>query len=200
MMKQLLLALALIFACITNVHAARMDFNCEEHQTDDLAALACNIYWEGRNQTKTGMLAIAAVTMWRVADPEFPDTIAGVVWEKRWSKKHGRYYPQFQWTLDGKKDRPFVNEEEKWDDAWNLARIFAVDAEHKARMCPDDPYKPSDGRCQAYETLLLSKFTILESLDPTDGAVMYHASYVNPGWKDDFEFVCQVDTHLFYKK
>ena len=109
-------------AFAVDARAERMDLDCEEHLTDDLVAMACNIYWEGRNQGTDGMLGIAAVTMWRVRDPSYPDTIADVVWEKNWSKKRQRMIAMFSWTLDGKKDHPFKNEQEQWDEAWIIAR------------------------------------------------------------------------------
>ncbi len=215
-MKFWLAPLLLMLLCF-DVQAARMDFNCEEHQDDDLAALACNIYWEGRNQSIKGMLAVAAVTMWRVADSEFPDTVAGVVWEKRFSKRHGRYYPQFQWTMDGKKDLPFVNEQKEWETAWVIARMFAVDAAHKARICPQirstqrmwdileamgSPVTRRPIACEAYETLIASKLALLTLMDPTDGSVMYHADYAKPAWRNSpaFHKVRAVDNHIFYRK
>jgi spore germination cell wall hydrolase CwlJ-like protein len=35
--------------------------------------------------------------------------------------------------------------------------------------------------------------------DFTDGATMYHASYVNPYWIDSYERTVRIDTHIFYK-
>ena len=35
--------------------------------------------------------------------------------------------------------------------------------------------------------------------DPTGGSIMYHATYVRPYWKDSYEKVVQIDTHVFYK-
>ena len=36
--------------------------------------------------------------------------------------------------------------------------------------------------------------------DPTEGAVMYHAVYVNPYWTDSFVRTTQIDTHIFYSE
>lgn len=34
--------------------------------------------------------------------------------------------------------------------------------------------------------------------DPTDGAIMYHADYVSPYWKNDFTRTTKIDSHVFY--
>ena len=35
--------------------------------------------------------------------------------------------------------------------------------------------------------------------DPTDGAIMYHATYVSPYWKKEYEKTVRIDDHIFYK-
>lgn len=35
--------------------------------------------------------------------------------------------------------------------------------------------------------------------DPVEGAVMYHASYVNPYWADHYKITVRIDNHIFYK-
>lgn len=35
--------------------------------------------------------------------------------------------------------------------------------------------------------------------DVTDGAIMYHAAYVNPYWTDAYERTVRIDSHIFYK-
>jgi len=37
------------------------------------------------------------------------------------------------------------------------------------------------------------------AFDPTEGATMYHATYVNPYWADDYDRTVQIDSHIFYK-
>lgn len=58
--------------------------------------LALNMYFEARDQGITGMLMVAEVTMNRVADSRFPDTVCEVVWQRK----------QFSWTHDGLSDTP----------------------------------------------------------------------------------------------
>lgn len=35
--------------------------------------------------------------------------------------------------------------------------------------------------------------------DVTSGAIMYHASYVNPYWASSYDRTVRIDTHIFYK-
>ena len=193
----------------------RMDYNCEDHLHDDLAAMACNIYWEGRNQDSKGMMAIAAVTLWRVRHPDYPDTVADVVWEKNWSKRFQRMIAMFSWTLDGKKDHPFNNEQDAWNEAWLIARNFAIDAAQKDRMCPHinetlDKWNALEEqgeivtrepiKCESYEQFLEAKYYMMEMLDPTGGALLYHADYVDPWWAKSYNFTGKIGDHLFYNK
>jgi spore germination cell wall hydrolase CwlJ-like protein len=63
--------------------------------------LALTMYWEAKSEGPDGMRAVAAVVMNRVAHPEFPDTVCGVV------KQGGERPPcQFSWWCDGRSDRP----------------------------------------------------------------------------------------------
>ncbi|MFQ5774456.1 MAG: cell wall hydrolase [Kiloniellaceae bacterium] len=38
------------------------------------------------------------------------------------------------------------------------------------------------------------------SLDPTDGALWYHADYVSPAWRKDFEMGPKIGRHIFYRR
>jgi spore germination cell wall hydrolase CwlJ-like protein len=74
-----------------------------------MRCLALNVYFEARGEPAEGQLAVAMVTLNRVNNRHFPDTVCRVVWQKK----------QFSWTHDGKSDRP--------DDAhaWKLAQKIA---------------------------------------------------------------------------
>lgn len=76
---------------------------------------------------------------------------------------------QFSWTHDGKPDRAAENVLEQ--AAWNNAKIVAQDS-------------------------LLEKFN--GGFDPTLGAVMYHADYVEPYWADSYRKTTQIEQHVFY--
>jgi spore germination cell wall hydrolase CwlJ-like protein len=58
--------------------------------------LALNMFFEARNESLIGQVMVAEVTLNRVANARFPDTVCEVVWQDR----------QFSWTHDGKTDNP----------------------------------------------------------------------------------------------
>lgn len=72
--------------------------------------LSMNIFFEARNQSLAGQVAVAQITMNRVASPDYPDTVCGVV----------NQYKQFSWYWDGKSDVP----QEK--AAWDRAQMVAI--------------------------------------------------------------------------
>ena len=61
-----------------------------------VTCLALNVFFEARHETITGQIAVAEVTLNRVADKRYPNNVCDVVWEKN----------QFSWTHDGKHDDP----------------------------------------------------------------------------------------------
>ena len=80
--------------------------------------LTKNLYWESRNQTANAMYAVAEVVMSRVADQRWPDTVCGVIKQKR------RGICQFSWYCDGVSDEPLLHIPRE-REAWQLAEIVA---------------------------------------------------------------------------
>lgn len=70
----------------------------EQHRRAELRCLAQNVYYEGRGEPADGQQAIAEVTLNRVASPRFPDTVCGVVHQRRFDALRGRYVGAFSWT------------------------------------------------------------------------------------------------------
>ncbi len=70
--------------------------NMQAWTAEDHVCLAKNIYFEARNESLQGQIAIALVTMKRVQDPRWPSTVCGVVYQNK----------QFSWYSDGLSDRP----------------------------------------------------------------------------------------------
>lgn len=61
---------------------------------EDRVCMAKNIYFEARNESRKGQVAIALVTLQRVKDPRYPNTVCGVVYDNK----------QFSWYWDGLSD------------------------------------------------------------------------------------------------
>ena len=120
---------------VNNIHETVVDTNetVQSIQTllintpysleNDYHCLASNIYWESRNQSLGGKLAVGQVVLNRVEDKKFPENICEVV-------KQTKYYPsgkinlhdcQFSWYCDGKSDIPRKNEELHYEEAFELA-------------------------------------------------------------------------------
>ena len=93
-------------------------------KTNEIKCLAENIYFEARGESTAGKMAVALVTLNRVKDQRFPNTVCGVV-------KQTKYYPsgridlhscQFSWYCDGKSDKP--QDKKCWDDALLIAEVM----------------------------------------------------------------------------
>jgi spore germination cell wall hydrolase CwlJ-like protein len=149
---------------------------------EDIRCLAENIYHEARNQGTAGWLAVASVTLNRVTDDRFPDTICGVVFQaetkESWKTKSKKdipdaeriFYPvrhrcQFSWYCDGKADDI------------NHISIFL-------------------------EIMTFTKFILTSQImmfDITDGATFYHADYVTPSWAKSKTKTIEIGDHIFYR-
>lgn len=133
--------------------------------------LALNMYWEAKNQSMIGQLAVGQVVMNRVEDSRFPNTVCEVVYQGQhrpsWkdpTKEHPiRHKCQFSWYCDGKSDEP--KDSVTWIESIRIADM----------------------------ALQSSNF------DVTEGALWYHADYVYPYWADHLERVVTIEDHIFYK-
>lgn len=106
-MKTLVLALALFAGA-----AGASEQHC----------LALNIYHEARGESEEAQLAVAHVTLNRVASSRFPNSICGVVKQAQRDStgKIIRHRCQFSWFCDGASDTP--KEAEAWHRAQRLAK------------------------------------------------------------------------------
>ena len=95
--------------------------NAKEHEIE---CLAQNIYHEARSESTEGRMAVALVTLNRVKDERFPNTICGVV-------KQTKYYPsgridlhscQFSWYCDGKPDT--IKDQSCYKDILLIAEVM----------------------------------------------------------------------------
>jgi N-acetylmuramoyl-L-alanine amidase len=97
--------------------------SCEypDRQTE-LTALACNVYFEARGESRAGKIAVALVTLNRRSSERFPDDIKNVVYQNR----------QFSWYSDGITDK--VYDLKAWNNALHIA-IYVLGIDDK-----DYPY------------------------------------------------------------
>lgn len=151
-----------------------VDLTVQEFEPESATCLALNIYHESRNEPLAGKVAVADVTLNRVYDTRYPNTICGVVKQtklSKWHLKRGREVPvrnkcQFSWYCDGKSDEPL--NDTSWLDAKLIAQNFLTYGEYRGI---------------------------------TEGATHYHATYVNPDWINDrgMHMVGRIGEHIFYR-
>jgi spore germination cell wall hydrolase CwlJ-like protein len=99
----------------------------DEVDYKEISCLAQNMYFEARNQSDEGLLAVGFVTINRTKEDKFSKTICGVIHEAEFyprKNKKGIDVPikgkcQFSWYCDGKKD--IINDQATWDRVYNLA-------------------------------------------------------------------------------
>ena len=176
--------IAMFVGYVNNSNAAIGDADPVKLNASELHCMAQNIYFEANNQSKTGMIAVAQVTMNRVRDSRFPDTVCEVVFEgpirESWKTRQDPgladedriFYPiknrcQFSWYCDGKADViPFPENNISWRKAQDVAlEVMAFDR---------------------YGGIV-------------EGATHYHADYVNPDWNKTITLVTKIDNHIFYR-
>ena len=80
-----------------------------EETSEAHRCLSLNVYWEARNQSLAGQIAVAQVTVNRARDPRYPDDICEVVYDHK----------QFSWYWDGKSDWPVETR------AWETSKLVA---------------------------------------------------------------------------
>lgn len=141
---------------------------------ESVTCLADNMYWEARNQPFRGLLAVGQVTMNRVADPRYPNSVCEVVKQgptsRWWLEKHNKVVPirhkcQFSWYCDGKSD--------------NIPR--------------------QDADLYSIISALAFKLVTWSFRDTTYGSTHYHADYVLPDWASSKIQTITVGNHIFYR-
>jgi len=142
-----------------------------ENRAKQVECLAKNIYFEARNEPFAGQFAVALVTLNRVKDTTFPDTICKVVYQGIHTAdgfpKRDRC--QFSWYCDGVSD--IVRNSEAYNTTQKIANLAM---------------------------LQYSKLKS-EGLDYTEGAIYYHTYEINPRWSTAYPKVGRIGDHIFYR-
>lgn len=142
-----------------------------ENRAKQVECLAKNIYFEARNEPFAGQFAVALVTLNRVKDTTFPDTICKVVYQGIHTAdgfpKRDRC--QFSWYCDGASDE--------------IRNLVAFNTTQKIA------------------NLAMLQYSKLKSegLDYTEGAIYYHTYEINPRWSTAYPKVGRIGDHIFYR-
>ena len=142
-----------------------------KNRAKQVECLAKNIYFEARNEPFAGQFAIALVTLNRVYDDTFPNTVCEVVYQgihnKRGFPKLNRC--QFSWYCDGISDT--TKNVRAWKDTQKIANLAMI----------------SYGSMKS------------QGLDYTEGARYYHTYEIEPHWSRSYPKVGRIGQHIFYR-
>lgn len=129
------------FAMPVPAHQA-LSFDRSLNLGKEFHCLALNVYWEARSESEEGQIAVASVTLNRVASKDFPNTVCDVV---RQGAEQGRNRCQFSWYCDGKKDGPhnLTAWRQARDIAYRVMFLGIPDPTHGALWYHADYVKPS---------------------------------------------------------
>jgi spore germination cell wall hydrolase CwlJ-like protein len=120
-------------------------FVSAESVEKDLECLALNIYREAGYEPFEGKVAVAQVTLNRVADPRFPNTVCGVVYEK--TAVYSKVICQFSWYCDANHRNRKINDQ-AYADSYSVAKKvylegFKLDSLNKALYYHADYVSPN---------------------------------------------------------
>lgn len=154
---------------------------------EDSVCLVENMYHEARSDGYAGMYAVAMVTLNRVQDERYPDTICEVIKQgpirESWkTRQHADlpdsqriYYPkrhrcQFSWYCDGKADTMY--DTEAFYKATEISNLISEAIETDSTL-----------------------------VDITEGSTHYHTVAVFPDWRHDRGMmkISRIGDHLFYR-
>ena len=139
----------------------------------EVTCMAKNIFYEAAVESTAGKLAVAHVTLNRVDSKWFPNTVCEVVYEgPHYTGANGTQYPV----------------RDRCQFSW---------------YCDGKGDDPREGSRLWEDSQELAKYVLLrqeELPDITDGALHYHASYIEaPKWTINKKISTKIDTHIFYR-
>lgn len=165
--------LLMVLTTFNQVDVGNFDFE-EAH------CMAMNIYHESRGETLSGKIAVAQVTMTRVKDPRFPNSICGVVKQATHMRKGAPSTPRlhkcaFSWYCDGVSDNINFHKGVVLDDAKVLA--FS-------------------------ESVVIAILAIGGAInDNTFGATHYYNKRLAaPKWANIYPITTEIGNHVFHRR
>jgi len=120
-----ILAVMFLVTAVTNYKFKKLSgednyqFVSVESVKKDLDCLALNIYREAGHEPFEGKVGVAQVTLNRVADSKFPNTVCGVVYEK--TAVYSKVICQFSWYCDANHRNRKINQE-AYADSYEVAK------------------------------------------------------------------------------
>ena len=139
----------------------------------EVTCMAKNIFFEAAVESTAGKLAVAHVTLNRVDSKHFPSSVCEVVYEgPHYTGANGQLYPV----------------RDRCQFSW---------------YCDGKGDDPREGSRLWEDAQELAKYVLLRSEelpDITDGALFYHASYINiPNGSNKKKVTTKIDTHIIYR-
>jgi len=153
----------------SELYAMVLSFMISNVGSGEHECLAQNIYFEARDQSHAGQLAVGHVALNRVEDSRYPDNICQVVKQGRMHDAPGAPISigkcQFSWYCDGLSDKPTDQ------FAWDIAKRKAAHVYYLNHL----------------------------GYDITEGSTHYHTTQVSPHWKHTLTRITRIGDHIFYR-
>jgi N-acetylmuramoyl-L-alanine amidase len=130
--------------------------------------LAQAVYFEARGEPEDGQWAVASVILNRVASPQYPNTVCGVVFQNA----HMRNRCQFSFACDGKQD------------LGGLGNRIDRESWVKSHIIADTAYRKNQQGTHHEDGL--------------QTAMHFHTTAVNPSWASAYVSVASIGAHIFY--
>ena len=124
-----------------NEELPRITNNRRNFSDDEKICLAKNIYFEARNESMRGQVAVALVTLNRLYSKQYPDDICAVVYD----------HMQFSWYWDGLPDRPM--QRAAFDRAMLIATVMLTTELEIADFTAGSTHYHADPRLAMYQEL-----------------------------------------------
>ena len=182
MRNKFLVSTAVVVGMLFTLPLAKSDVFSDRDENPSIKCLALNMYHEARGGGTAGLFAVSAVVFNRVNDSRFPSSVCEVV-------KQGP-------TKESWKTRQL-------EDLPDERRVY-YPIKHKCQFSwycdgkSDVPYnvKKYQEILDLAEAILYNEISFV---DITDGALFYHADWVNPSWAKMKQRTTEIDDHIFYR-
>ena len=179
MRNKFLVSTAVVVGMLFTLPLAKSDVFSDRDENPSIKCLALNMYHEARGGGTAGLFAVSAVVF---NDSRFPSSVCEVV-------KQGP-------TKESWKTRQL-------EDLPDERRVY-YPIKHKCQFSwycdgkSDVPYnvKKYQEILDLAEAILYNEISFV---DITDGALFYHADWVNPSWAKMKQRTTEIDDHIFYR-